>query len=288
MGRMPARTWLAVAVGIATLAFLPAHAVADPLTGPARAWVPDGEVKALALSGSTAYIGGNFSRIAPYTGSSALFDAASGDLKQPWPDVVGVVNAVVSDGSGGWYLGGNFSSVAGVARTDLAHVLADNSLDPDFAPTTNGEVRALAVGAGGLFAGGEFSQANGSQRGNLAAFFPTGALTGFNANVAGTGPQTLFDPLGVHALLIKGSKLYVGGEFNLANGVTRLRGAAFALGSSALDTWQPNTNRLINGLALDSDGTDIFIGGRFSEVDGPTLTANAPRNGVAKVSETDG
>jgi hypothetical protein len=268
---------------------LPSSAFGDPLTGPAGTWVPDGEVKAIAVSGSTAYIGGNFSRLAPYTGSSALFDATSGDLKQPWPEVAGVVNDVVPDGSGGWYLGGNFSSVAGVARTDLAHVLADGSLDPNFAPTTNGEVRALAVGAGAVFAGGEFSQANGTPRGNLAAFLPTGELTGFTGNVAGTGPHTLFDPLGVHALLLKGSKLYVGGEFNLANGVTRLRGAAFAVGNSALDTsWQPNTNRLINGLALDSDGTDVFIGGRFSEVDGPTLTANTPRNGVAKVNETDG
>jgi trimeric autotransporter adhesin len=278
-----------LAVALAGLALLPPSAFGDPLTGPARTWVPDGEVKAIAVSGSTAYIGGNFSRIAPYTGSSALFDATSGNLKQPWPEVAGVVNAVVPDGSGGWYLGGDFSSVAGVARTDLAHVLADGSLDPNFAPTTNGEVRALAFGAGGVFAGGEFSQANGTPRGNLAAFFPTGELTGFTGNVAGTGPHTLFDPLGVHALLLKGSKLYVGGEFNLANGVTRLRGAAFAVGNSALDTsWQPNTNRLINGLALDSDGTDVFIGGRFSQVDGPTLTADTPRNGVAKVNETDG
>ena len=286
---MIARLWLALAVGIVALAALPATAVAEPILAPAPMLVPDGEVKAVALSGSTAYIGGNFSRIAPYTGSSALFEAPSGNLKRPWPEVAGVVNDVAADGAGGWYLGGDFNSVGGVPRTDLAHVRPDGSLDPDFAPSTDGLVRAIAVGAGTVFAGGDFSQANGTPRGNLAAFFPTGALTGFTGNVAGTGPQTLFDPLGVHALLLKGSKLYVGGEFNLANGVTRLRGAAFAVGNSALDTaWQPNTNRLINGLALDSDGTDVFIGGRFSEVDGPTLIANAPRNGVAKVNESDG
>ena len=48
------------------------------MTDPVSTWVPDGEVKAIAVSGSTAYIGGNFSRIAPYTGSSALFDASNG------------------------------------------------------------------------------------------------------------------------------------------------------------------------------------------------------------------
>src|SRR5215216_3807644 len=259
----------AIAVALLAACAVPAAASADPVTAPVETWVPDGEVKAIAVSGSTAYLGGNFSRIAPYTGSSALFDAATGDVKKPWPEVNGVVNDVVPDGNQGWYLGGDFKSVGGVPRTDLAHVLRDGTLDPAFAPTTNGEVRALAVGAGGAFAGGEFSQANGTARGNLAAFFPTGELTGFTGNVDGTGaqPPNLFDPLGVHALLLKGSKLYVGGEFNRANGQVRLRGAAFAVGNSALDSaWQPNTNRLINGLALDSDGTDVFIGGRFSEV----------------------
>lgn len=278
----------AIAVSIVTAIVAPGAAVADPVTDPKRTFVPDGEVKAFAVSGSTVFVGGNFSRIAPYTGSSARFDSTSAALKS-WPEVDGVVNDVVADGSGGWYLGGNFRSVGGQPRTDLAHVMPDGTLDPGFAPTTNGEVRALAVGAGGVFAGGEFSQANGTARGNLAAFFPNGDLSGFVGNVDGTGPHTLFDPLGVHALLLKGSKLYVGGEFNRANGAVRLRGAAFAVGNSALDSsWQPNPNRLINGIALDSDGTDLFIGGRFSEVDGSTLAANTPRNGVAKVNESNG
>src|SRR4029453_5721488 len=141
----------------------------------------------------------------------------------------------------------------------------------------------------------EFPVVSGEARKNLAGLNPaTGALTGFTGSVSDNGVHTLFDPLGVHALLLKGSKLYVGGEFNLAGSAipaatVRLRGAAFDTTNSALDTsWQPNTNRLINGLALDSDGTDVFIGGRFSEVDGSTLTANTPRNGVAKVNETDG
>ena len=90
----------------------------------------------MAISGSTAYIGGNFTRIAPYTGSSALFDASNGELKRPWPEVAGVVNDVVSDGTGGWYLGGDFNSVGGVSRTDLAHVMADGTVDPSWAPTT--------------------------------------------------------------------------------------------------------------------------------------------------------
>jgi hypothetical protein len=300
MGPGLART---VVLGVATSAALIAAlaapgAVAAAVTDPVETWVPDGEVKAATVSGSTLYIGGNFSRIAPYTGSSALFNAASGELEKPWPEVNGVVNDVVSDGSGGWYLAGDFKSVGGAPRTDLAHVLADGTLDPNFAPSTNGEVRALAVdGTTAVYAGGEFSQANGTARGNLAGFSATtGALNAFDGSVSFVTPPNTFDPLGVYALLLKDSKLYVGGEFSRASGQVRLHGAAFSVPSGAVDmSWNPSTNRVINGLALDSDGADIFIGGRFSRVNAlPPPPDNNPfltgvgRNGVAKVDEATG
>ena len=268
---MSVRLWLAVAVGIVTLTAVPATAAAAALNDPVSTLVPDGEVKAIAISGSTAYIGGNFSRIAPYTGSSALFDASSGGLKKPWPEVAGVVNAVVRDGTGGWYLGGDFRSVGGVPRTDLAHVMPDGTLDPNFAPSTDGLVRALVVGTDTVFAGGEFATASGVARKNLAGFTAaTGALTGFVGGVSDGGNVNMSDPLGVHALLLIGSTLYTVGEFDQAHSgmttLTRLRGTAFNVTNSQILAWNPSTNRLINGLARDSDGADLFIGGRFNRV----------------------
>ncbi|HKP21015.1 MAG TPA: hypothetical protein VJT68_05830, partial [Thermoleophilaceae bacterium] len=284
---MSVRISLSAAACALVLAALPAAAAADPLTGPVPTWVPDGEVKAMAVSGSTAYIGGNFSRIAPYTGSAARFSESTGEL-QPWPQVEGVVNAVAPDGAGGWYLGGDFRSVGGVPRTDLAHILPSGLLDPDWAPSTNGLVRALAVGADTVFAGGEFTTVSGTARENLAGLTKaTGALTGFAGGVSQSGPS--IDPPGVYALLLIGSTLYTGGEFNLATSViaiaARLRGAAFNTATSQILAWNPNTNRVINGLARDGDGTDIFIGGRFSAVNG---SPGAPRNAVAKVDEAAG
>jgi hypothetical protein len=68
----------------------------------------------------------------------------------------------------------------------------------------------------------------------------------------------LSDPLGVHALLLIGSTLYTTGEFNQAQSglmlSTRLRGAAFNITDSQIQAWNPSTNRVINGLARDSDG----------------------------------
>ena len=68
--------WTAIVAALIA-ANAPPSAVADAVGVPKPTWVPDGEVRAVAVSGSTAYIGGNFSRIAPYTGSSALFDASN-------------------------------------------------------------------------------------------------------------------------------------------------------------------------------------------------------------------
>src|SRR3954451_15017558 len=107
---------------LALAAVFSPEAFADALSAPTETWVPDGEVHAVALAGPIAYLGGNFTRLAPYTGSSAAFNAANADLMQPWPQVDGVVEAVAADGSGGWYLGGDFKSVGGVSRTDLAHI----------------------------------------------------------------------------------------------------------------------------------------------------------------------
>ena len=168
-------------------------------------------------------------------------------------------------------MGGDFSSVAGEPRTDLAHVMPDRSLDPTWAPTTNGSVRALAIGSGAVFAGGEFSAADGAPRENLAGFaLDTGGLTSFVGGVSAGGPQTLFDPIGVYALLSIGPTLYAVGEFNQAKSgatvATRLRGAAFSVADSQILPWDPGTNRLINGFARDSDGSDLFVGGRFSRV----------------------
>jgi len=280
---------VAIAVALISATAAPA-AGADPLTDPVPTWVPDGEVKSVAVSGSTAYIGGNFTRIGPYTGSSALFEASNGVLKKPWPEVEGVVNAVASDGSGGWFLGGDFRSVGGLPRTDLAHVMADRSVDPNWTPTTNGTVRALAVDnpAGAVYAGGGFSSANGGARTNLAGFTRAGALTSFTGGVT-QAPADDFG--GIHVLLLDGPTLYAGGIFNAAlgssGGGTRNRVAAFTVASSVVLPWNPNANHTVNGLALDPDGNGVFIGGRFNALRDNTAS-EVSRHGIAKVNETNG
>src|SRR5262245_60402860 len=58
-----------------------------------------GTVETLAVSGTTAYVGGDFNYIGPETGSFVAMDSTNGALTAPWPVVGGNVNATVSDGN---------------------------------------------------------------------------------------------------------------------------------------------------------------------------------------------
>src|SRR4051794_17691666 len=170
------RSALLAAGVFAAVAAAPASAA--PAGSPLSTWIPDGEVKSVAVSGQTAYVGGNFGRIAPYTGSSVRIDSSTAEANTPWPEVVGTVYAVASDGGGGWYLGGDFSAVGGVPRQNVAHVSSNGTLDQNWTGSTNGTVRAIAVRntiafGSNVFVGGSFTSADGVARDNLAALNPS-------------------------------------------------------------------------------------------------------------------
>jgi hypothetical protein len=289
-----------LALGIA--AALAGPAAADPPGAPLSTWIPDGEVKAVAVSGQTAYVGGNFGRIAPYTGGSARIDSSTAQAKAPWPQVAGTVHAVAFDGLGGWYLGGDFSTVAGSPHQNLAHVRADGTLDEAWLGATNGVVRALAANGSNVFAGGTFSIANGVGRDNLAAFDPgTGALQTINPGVSGTpshfctGPG--FDD-SVFSLALSGSTLYVSGIFNSAHGsnplgVTRNGAAAFSIAGGTATVTGFDPNMLTGGMSptlqpvysvVADTSNHVYVGGCLLSVNGGA----AGRNGVARVDATSG
>src|SRR5258705_11882271 len=88
---------------------------------------PGDRVLAIARDGSTIYIGGNFSSVGPASGGGVLLDAYSGTLSPRFSKIAGRVNAVASDGRGGWFVGGLFAAVGGSPRNNLAHLLGDRT-----------------------------------------------------------------------------------------------------------------------------------------------------------------
>jgi hypothetical protein len=105
-----------------------------------------GTVNAVAVSGSTAYLGGNFSYIGPPTGSAAAFDSSSDSPTPTWPAISGSVYSIVAAAGGdGWYVGGEFSSVGTGHYDNLVHIKSDGTIDTAWQASANGPVYSLLL-----------------------------------------------------------------------------------------------------------------------------------------------
>jgi hypothetical protein len=168
-----------------------------------------------------------------------------------------------------------------VAAIDVATGEAISTWNPNVTGGT-ATVRALELSADGnkVFIGGNFTSIGGQPRQNLAAVDATnGAVEPFAPAVTASG-QTPW----VYALLAEGSKLYVGGAFNIVEGKSRPRLAAFNLSTGALDSaWRPSVSGInVRELEFDNARTSIFVAGRFTSLTGSD-GASGQRESVARV-----
>src|SRR5262245_42129402 len=124
-------------------------------------------ITAVARSGNTIYIGGNFSGVGVTSGGGVPFNTTSGAPVEPFPRVAGWVIVAIADGEGGEYIGGRFTSVGGVRRKNLAHVLADGAVE-DWGPEPDGDVYAIALDKGCVYIGGLFQHVGAQRRSYLA------------------------------------------------------------------------------------------------------------------------
>jgi hypothetical protein len=96
---------------------------------PAATFYTDGTVFAVAAAPDRTYIGGSFSLIGAATGSWVAV-GSEGELIPGRPPLVGVVNAAVPDGHGGWFVAGRIVGVGSVARSArVIHLTAAGGLD---------------------------------------------------------------------------------------------------------------------------------------------------------------
>ncbi len=237
------------------------------------------DVGALAVSGTTLYVGGRFDGAdGAARRNLAAFDTTTGDVT-PWdPQVAstvayGGVLAVAVSGST-VYAGGTFDTVNGsTARNDAAAFDAATGTatawDPDVGSGSD-SVNALLASGSTVYAGGQFTTVNGAtSRQSLAALdATTGAATSWNPGVVGSS---------VDALALSGSTLYAGGR-NLGVAGTNL--AAFDTSTGAATGFAPVVGGTVATLGVD--GSNVFVGGSFESVGG------TPRNGLASIDLSTG
>jgi uncharacterized repeat protein (TIGR01451 family) len=251
--------------------------------GVASSWDPKvtATVRALAVSGSTVYIGGDFSGSGSVNGSLtrnglAALDAATGTATAWDPNANGSVDSLALSGST-VATGGSFSSLGGQTRRDAAALSAADGTLTAWDPDPNGFVRALAVSGSTVYMAGDFDLVNGVL-----------SRSGAAAVDATTGLAQIWDPSiddgAVETLAISGSTVYLGGSFTHVNGLlatVRNGAAAFDATVGQATAWNPNVNGDVRTLAVA--GSTVYLGGQFSSVNG-TLT----RNNAAAVDTTSG
>jgi hypothetical protein len=266
-------------------------AAIDAATGTATAWNPRvidqggaGRVFALALSGSTLYVGGSFSSIGGRARNHlAVLDATTGALTTVDPNPDGDISTLAVDGST-VYVSGGFSHVGGQLRTGIAALDAATGAATIWNANSDGGVGAIALGTSALYVSGGFTHIGGQPRTRFAALdLSTASATGFTMTIFSLDP---FNPQGtISAMAVGGSTLYVCGAFDGCSGQARKDIAAVDALTGDATAWNPapNANGQSFGVsALAVDGPTVYACGFFTNIGG------LPRNSIAALLPATG
>jgi hypothetical protein len=221
----------------------------------------------MTRSGDTLYVGGSFFSFGPPSGGAVPVDIDRGLPVGEFPKVAGSVLAVVPDGAGGWFIGGVFGGVDGLPRRNLAHVLANGEVAA-WNPSPDGEVRALALAGHKLYVGGRFSQIGGRTRHALAA------VDLFLGEATDWAPEPVYFPAFqsapgpgvIHALVVHGGSVYVGGRFTEIGDASRGYFAALDTIQGRSTSFDPRCDSDV--LALTVHKNKLYAGGYFWHIGG--------------------
>lgn len=257
--RQSSRTWDSLGTGIT------AQAGYEPV------------VHALALDGTTLYVGGEFTRAG---GVVANYIATWNTQGGGWSAIQeasgrGVCNTVYSLAvdRGVVHAGGKFVVAGTIGAWRVARFANDewSALGVGLNNGVDNDVYALANYRGELYAGGRMSIAGGMRANQIARWDGTSWAR------LGGDPQLGVDGV-VRALAINGDDIYVGGGFFAAGDAAASRIARWNRRTGAWTLLGTGINGTVHALAATP--TDVYVAGRFSKA-GNVAVGNVARWHVA-------
>ncbi|PJZ57446.1 hypothetical protein CH367_08800 [Leptospira barantonii] len=231
-------------------------------------YVTNGRVFSTVLKGKTLYIGGFFDYVGPETGHFAVVNT-DGNVLPEFPYIEGQIEAIVSDGKGGWFVGGYLEKVNGVNRPGLIHINPDNSWDEKWdaqMPSGSG-IKSMVVYQSNLYVGGSFFSIGGMNVRNLAKLDLTMGQADENWNFDTQG-YYVSDLTLVQNFRRLESTLYIAGSFVNVQNATRSNLASIDLRTNRLNPWAPIVSGNNGGAVFDLEveGSIAYIGGSFVKV----------------------
>jgi hypothetical protein len=227
----------------------------------------NGQVQALAVAGSTVYIGGTFTTVQDKAGSHSItrlaaLDATSGAVNTRWnpaPNdrVRALRTQTLSGGGTQLVVGGDFTAIAATSRRQLVAFDPSGDLVFAFRPTPQGGVYGLSVDGNSVYA------AVGGAGGKCAAFTADNGSTLWSIAANGN----------VQAVTHLNGAVYCGGHFGgdgSFGGQARYKLASVQASTGAVTSFTPRVNSALGvwALAASSASSHLYVGGDFTQISG--------------------